>query len=179
MIKRELFLSILVVVTLSLVLLSMGRIPYCAAGDFAIWVTSPDSSHTSQHPFDPFSFTHFEHGLIFFWLLTLLKRRSLALCLLIESGWEILENSPFIIDRYRTATIALNYTGDSLTNSLGDLLSCALGYLFFKRFGFKVSLVLMLIIELTLLILMRDNLTTNVIMLLYPIEALKNWQSLD
>jgi hypothetical protein len=96
--------------------------------------------------------------------------------MLVEAGWEILENSPIIIDRYRSATASLGYNGDSIVNSTGDLLSCAVGYALAQRIGWKWSIGLFVVIELVMLLMIRDNLTLNVIMLLYPIEAIKRWQ---
>jgi hypothetical protein len=136
------------------------------------------TQHNSQHVFDPYSFSHFEHGLIFFFLFLFIKQEKFRIyaALILEAIWEYAENSPFVIDRYRTATSALGYSGDTIINSIADLACCYLGYLFSKAYGWRVSVLVFLIIEFSMLVAIKDNLTLNVIMLLYPIEAIKQWQ---
>jgi len=158
-----------------------GRVWWCACGSWNLWADA-QSSHSSQHLFDPYSFTHILHGVLICGLFALGLPRldrawALPLAVLLEAGWEILENSPFIIDRYRTATIALGYTGDSISNSLGDIFSCALGFLAARRFGWRWSIALVVATELILLFWIRDNLLLNIVMLIWPIEAIKNWQA--
>jgi hypothetical protein len=159
-----------------------GRVWWCACRTPIPFSTDVNSSHNSQHLLDPYSFSHLLHGIIFFWCLRLLlpgKVRpgwQLLMALAIEAGWEILENSPMIIERYRAATASLGYSGDSIVNSAGDVLSCALGFVLAQRIGWRWSLAIFVAVELTLLVLIRDNLTLNVIMLIYPIEAIKRWQ---
>lgn len=159
-----------------------GRLWYCARGDLSPWVTDVWTPHCSQHLADPYSLTHISHGLIFFFFFALVTPRlrpawRLVASLAIAAGWEVLENSPLIISRYREATMSLDYLGDSITNSLGDIGSCALGFLFAQRLGWRWSLGLFAATELLLLWLIRDNLTLNVIMLIDPIEAIKQWQA--
>lgn len=164
---------------------AQGRVAYCACRRLNLWSGNVWSSHCSQHVLDPYSFTHFSHGLILYFFFSLLapyiSRPShparFAATLVVAAAWEILENSPFIINRYRTATMSLDYLGDSVTNALGDILCAALGYLAAHRLGLRNTTILFILIELLLLILIRDNLTTNIIMLIHPIEALKTWQS--
>ena len=158
-----------------------GRIWWCACGQWNLWAGDIWSAHNSQHLFDPYTFSHVLHGMLFFWLLAwVFPRLSLSwrLCVatVIEAGWEILENSRFIIDRYREATIALGYEGDSIVNSMGDVLSCAVGFFVARRLGLLWSAVFFVLTELILLFLIRDNLTLNVLMLLCPIDAVKQWQ---
>lgn len=159
-----------------------GRRWWCECGTVRLWISDIWSSHCSQHLFDPYSLTHFSHGLIFCWALSLIVPRwryagQLAAAVTLAAGWEVLENSPIVIERYRAATMSLNYLGDSVVNSLGDILSCALGFVVAKRIGFKWSLLLFLALEVLLLLWMRDNLILGVFMLLTPVDAIKTWQS--
>jgi len=131
---------------------------------------------------DPYSFTHFLHGFLLCGLLTLLVPRSstvwrLWLAITIEAVWEIVENSEFVIRRYREETAALGYHGDTIVNSLGDILVCGLGFIVAQRLGFRRAFVLFLLTEVTLAILIRDNLTLNIVMLIHPLETIKEWQA--
>lgn len=162
------------------ILFTMGRIPVCTCG-IGLWEGSTWSSATSQHLFDPYTFSHVLHGIIFFALLTLFWKRStvkqrLIAALLIEIAWEIFENTPFIINRYRAATASLDYTGDSILNSLGDVLSCLAGFYAAWKFPIKAMVAFVIAIELIMLWLIRDNLTLNIVMLIYPIDAIREWQ---
>lgn len=159
-----------------------GRRAWCVCKTPTAFVADAYSSHTSQHLLDPYSFTHVEHGLIFFmalaWLAPSLSgggRLVVAACG--EAAWEVVENSSWVIDRYREATAALGYEGDSVVNSLGDLGACLVGYEIARRVGTGTSIALLVVIELVLLITIRDNLLLNVVMLLAPIEAIKDWQT--
>lgn len=158
-----------------------GRIWWCACGHPNPWDSDIWSSHNSQHWFDPYSFTHVLHGMLFcgvlVWLLPKLRLIwSLTVTITAEGLWEVLENSPFIIQRYREATIGLGYEGDSIANSMADILCCAIGFLLARRIGFRWSVVLFVMTELVLLVTVRDNLTLNILMLTCPIEAIKAWQ---
>jgi hypothetical protein len=161
-----------------------GRIWWCKwDAPYLLWSSDAWSKHSSQHLFDPYSFTHVLHGLLFYAALFLIFRTRLPLCWLlfiavsVEAGWEVLENSKTIIERYRTATFSLDYFGDSITNSFGDILSCAAGFFVAHRFRFWRSLFLFALVELVLIFTIRDSLLINIIMLVQPIEALKAWQS--
>jgi hypothetical protein len=159
-----------------------GRVWFCECGTLLFWIADAYSSHTSQHLFDPYSLTHLQHGLIFYWLLAWLAPRAswqtrLVAATAIEAAWEIVENSEFTINRYREATAALGYTGDSVINSLGDLLSCVLGFAIAGRIGWRWTLALFVGIEAGLVLWIRDSLLLNVLMLFYPIEAVKDWQT--
>ncbi|MCK6625002.1 MAG: DUF2585 family protein [Anaerolineae bacterium] len=172
-------LSILVLAALQLH--NQGRLWMCDCGYIWLWSGDVWSSDNSQHWFDPYSFTHALHGFIFYWLLAwglprLALSWQLCLALFIEALWEIFENSAFVINRYREATAALGYQGDTVINSLGDIIACGIGFAIAWRLGFRRSLALFVITELVLLFWIRDNLTLNIIMLLYPIEAIKAWQ---
>jgi len=158
-----------------------GRVWWCACGQGNLWAGDIWSAHNSQHVVDPYSFTHILHGVLFFWILAALFKRmsfswQLALTILLEAAWEVAENAPFIIQRYREATIGLGYEGDSVINSLADILCCVAGFLLARRLGFRFALALFVAIEVLLVVLVRDNLTLNVLMLLCPIDAIKQWQ---
>lgn len=172
-----------VIVLLMIVLLrAQGRLLICACGEVQIWTSDTCSSNNSQHLLDPYSFTHVLHGVMFFWLITLLFRRmargrQVLLALLLEAVWEVIENSSFIIDRYRTATAALGYQGDTVVNSIGDLLCALLGYLIARKLGVRRSLILFLLVELILILWIHDSLLLQILMLLRPIAAIKLWQA--
>lgn len=158
-----------------------GRIWWCACRTPTPFSTDVTSPHNSQHLLDAYSFSHLLHGIIFYWCLRLLAPRvspawMLVIALAIEAGWEVLENSPLVIARYRAATAAQGYSGDSIVNSAGDVLSCAAGFFLARRLGWLLSIALFVAVELVMLVLIRDNLTLNIIMLLYPMEWLKQWQ---
>lgn len=168
---------------LALMLQMMGQPIYCACQQFQIWNGDTWSSHNSQHFLDWYSLTHVSHGLLMAggtWLLLrklLNFRGRLLVCLLLEAGWELLENTPLIVQRYRTATVALGYTGDSIVNSIGDLLSCFVGFLLASTLGFRKTVVLLIALELLLLVVIRDNLTLNMVMLSWPLDAIREWQA--
>lgn len=136
---------------------------------------------TSQHLFDPYSLTHMLHGVIFFWLLRPFASKvglhwRLIGALVLEIGWEVLENSPWVIERYRQQTASLDYTGDSIVNSMGDVVSTILGFAIASRVSWKVAIALFVVVELGLLYFVRDNLVLNVVMLFFPLESIKAWQ---
>ena len=160
-----------------------GRRWWCAGGRPMFWVHDIWSEHNSQHLADPYSLTHFSHGLIFFvvlWLIPYFRGWSFSwrLCIAtaIEAAWEVLENTPMVINRYREATISLGYTGDTIVNSLGDIGACMLGFFVASRLGWKGALILLVALELVLLFWIRDNLALSVVMLLYPLDAIRDWQ---
>ncbi len=164
-----------------LVLRLEGRIWWCACGQWKIWDGDIWSAHNSQHWLDPYSFTHVLHGVLLCGVIAWLAPRwpaawRLAVAVLLEAGWEVLENSAFIIQRYREATIGQGYIGDSIANSLADVLCCALGFLLARRLGLKASVVLFVVVEVALALAVRDNLSLNVLMLIHPIDAVKAWQ---
>ena len=160
----------------------LGRSPLGPDGKFGWWDGNIWSSENSQRVADAYSFSHIVHGILFFALLWLVARRlpvsyRLLIAVLLEAGWEVLENSPIIINRYREATIALGYVGDSVLNSCSDVVMMALGFWFASRVRIWISVAAVLAMEIFCLLWVRDNLTLNVIMLIHPIEALKAWQS--
>ena len=156
-----------------------GRPAWCESG-FGIW-SAAWTSCTSQQLFDPYTLSHVLHGVILYWLLAPLSSKlplsqRLIVAMAIEIGWELLENSAWVIERYRQDTAAFDYSGDSITNSLGDVLATVSGFAFAARFPWKMSIAIFLALEITMLLLARDNLTLNVLMLIHPIEAIKDWQ---
>lgn len=158
-----------------------GRVWWCKVGDLSPWSSDIWTAHNSQHFFDPYTFTHILHGVLYFWIIDLIFREmplrwKFFLVVLVECAWELLENSNFVIERYRAATISLDYYGDSILNSLSDVLSCGFGAFLAYKLRFWRSLVYFMLTEIILLFWIRDNLTLNIIMLVYPIEAVKNWQ---
>lgn len=176
------WLAILVVlVVTALQLHSQGRSWWCSCGQLFLWTSDAWSAHTSQHFLDPYSFTHLLHGFAYCWLLALCIPRlstiwRLCLAISLEALWEVVENSESVIQRYREATAALGYHGDTIANSLGDILSCGIGFMIARRLGFRRSLALFVLTEVVLLIRIRDSLMLEVMMLIYPIDALRAWQ---
>lgn len=174
--------GVVAVVLLMIVLMrAQGRLLACACGYFEIWTSDTCSSNNSQQLFDPYSLTHVLHGILFFWLIALLFRRmapgwQLWLALLLESAWEVFENTRFVIERYRTATAALGYTGDTVVNSLGDLACALLGFWIARRVGLRGSIILFLLVEVILVLWIHDSLLLQLLMLLRPVEAIKLWQ---
>jgi len=159
-----------------------GRRWWCRFGGLSPWSVGIRSPHTSQHLVDPYSLTHVLHGLLIYAFFRLVAGRlrwdaRLVVTVALECLWEVAENSPMVIERYRRGAVALGYEGDSILNSLGDITSCGLGFLLARRLPVRWSVALFLVVEVALLILYRDNLLLNVIMLLHPFEAIKSWQA--
>jgi hypothetical protein len=160
---------------------SQGRLWLCSCGYFLLWTGDAWSSDNSQHLLDPYSFTHVLHGFLFWWLLAWIAPRltvvwRFTLAVSFEALWEVLENSNFVIQRYREATFALGYQGDTIINSLGDILLCGAGFLVARRLGLRRSLLLFVVTEIALLFWIRDSLLLNILMLIYPLDGIREWQ---
>ena len=158
-----------------------GHVWWCKAGDYVPWSWDIWTTHNSQHFVDPYSFTHILHGVLEFWLIGLVFRRvplawRLLIAVMIEGSWEIAENSTYVINRYREVTISLDYFGDSIINSMSDIVCCATGFVIAYELRFWKSLALFLATESVLIYWIHDSLLINIVMLIYPIEALKLWQ---
>jgi Protein of unknown function (DUF2585) len=183
---RHLLLALAIIAAAALVLLSMGRVPICKCGYVKLWHGAVQSAENSQHLTDWYTPSHIVHGFLFYaglWLLSRLTglRMSVGLrfvlATMIEASWEIVENTDLVISRYREATIALDYYGDSVVNSVADMLAMTLGFVLAWRLPVIATVALALALELGVGYWIRDNLTLNVIMLLYPLDAIKAWQT--
>ena len=170
-----------VVIVAAVVLRTQGRAWWCACGDWSLWWGDVWSSHGCQHLLDPYSFTHVLHGVVLFGLLAWVGARlplawRLFVAVLLEAGWEVFENSRYVLSHHRAGTAALGYVGDSIGNSLADIAACALGFVLARRLGLRGSLLLLMVTEIVLLVWIRDSLLLIVVMTLFPNDAIKAWQ---
>lgn len=180
--RRSVGIAAAAMAVAALLLLWQGRVSWCECGSPIPWSFDIHSRHNSQHLLDPYSFTHVLHGFLGFGATWLALRRSpawarMSVVAIFESGWELLENSSFIIERYRAATISLDYYGDSVANSMSDVLCCLLGFTIVSRLRGWQAVLLFLAVEAVLLLTVRDSLLVNLLMLIHPVQALKDWQA--
>jgi hypothetical protein len=178
---RYALLAAAVLAGVAITLLVMGQVPICRCGYVKPWHGIVVSSENSQHLSDWYTFSHVIHGFAFYGLLWLVGRRwpvalRLVLAMVIESGWEIFENTDFVINRYRENTISLDYYGDSVINSVFDILAMVLGFFAAARLPVWGTIALIVVMEAFVAFMIRDNLTLNIIMLLYPLDAIRDWQ---
>ena len=169
------------------VLLAIGRTPICTCGTVELWYGNINSSGNSQHLSDWYTPSHIIHGMLFYGLAWLLFRKwhlggkraarwGFPLAVFLEAAWEIVENTPFVIDRYRAVTVNWGYSGDSVINSMADIGWMSLGFWLAMRLPVKVTVALAVAAEIVTALVVRDNLTLNVIMLIWPLESIRVWQ---
>lgn len=181
MVSKRVFIGAGIIVVMALILLAMGRVPICECGTIKLWHADAFSSESSQHIADWYTPSHMLHGMLFYLLLWAVWRngavgnRSIA-AIVLEASWEIAENTNFIIERYREVTISLDYFGDSVLNSVSDVFAMLFGFYLAKRLPVLATVVLALTFEAAALWIIRDGLTLNILMLLWPVDAVKTWQ---
>jgi len=187
---RRAWLTTLALLALAVaILFAMDRPPICTCGYVELWHGVVQSSGNSQHLADWYSPSHFTHGLIMYFLAWLLWRKwklfggkparwALPIAVMVEAAWEIAENTPMVIDRYRAVTVSFGYSGDSIVNSAADIGWMIAGFVVATRLPAWASVALALLFELLTLWIIRDNLTLNVIMLFWPVEAIRQWQGM-
>lgn len=180
--------AILVLATLA-ILFAMDRPPICECGYVSLWHGDINSSGNSQHLSDWYTPSHIIHGMLFYGLGWLLFARlglggksaakwSFTLAIALEAAWEVIENTPMVIDRYRSVTVNWGYSGDSIINSLADLGWMSLGFWLALKLPVRVTVALAVIMEIVTAIVVRDNLTLNVIMLVWPLDSIREWQGM-
>ncbi len=182
--KTTIITTLAMLAIFALILLAMGQVPICKCGYIKLWHGVTYSSENSQHLTDWYTFSHIIHGIIFYWIARKIGKRfgwgiglMFLAALSVEMAWEIFENTDFIINRYREVTISLDYYGDSVINSVFDVLAMAFGFFFARKAPVWISISLIIFLEAFTAYFIRDNLALNILMLLYPIEIIKNWQT--
>ena len=174
-------LGIALTLAMAVWLLFVGREPICTCGYVKFWHGVRFSSENSQHIADWYSFSHIIHGFLFYGALWLVARRlslgwRFSIATLVECAWEIVENSDAVIERYRAVTISLDYYGDSVLNSLADVGAMWIGFALARILPVWATVLLALGFEVMTALVIKDGLALNVLMLLYPNEAVMNWQ---
>lgn len=182
MTRRTAVILLLILAATAAVLLAMGRAPICDCGYVKLWHGQTVSAENSQHLMDWYTPSHVLHGLVFYAVLWLVARRMslggrLIIATLIEAAWEIVENTDAVIERYRAATIALDYYGDSVVNSVADIMAMWVGFALARVLPVWASIALFVVAEALVIWLIRDGLLLNVLMLLWPLESVRAWQA--
>jgi len=165
----------------ALIVYAEGHPLICTCGTIKLWVGNVSSEENSQQLTDWYTYTHVIHGFGFYLLAWLIAPRAsfglrFALAIGLEAGWEIIENSPFIIDRYRQLALDQGYFGDSVINSVGDTLAGAFGFVLARALPVWTTVLLAIAMELFVGYMIHDNLTLNIIQLIHPTEAISHWQ---
>ena len=180
--KQYALISVAIIAVFAGVLFLMGQVPICKCGYVKLWHGVTYSSENSQHLSDWYTFSHIIHGFAFYGLARLLFRKWpvglwLIFALILETGCEIFENTDFIINRYREVTISLDYYGDSIINSVFDVLFMVLGFFMARKLPIWTTVLLIILMEVFVGYWIRDNLTLNIVMLLWPLDVIKTWQT--
>ncbi len=182
MLKRWPLIVTAIIVAAALAELAMGRTPICRCGRVTLWEGTVNSAENSQQLTDWYTFSHVIHGFLLFGATWLVARRlplgmRVVLATLVEAAWEVLENTSYVINRYREATISLDYYGDSILNSVSDIVAMLVGFALARYLPLRWTIALAIAMELFVGFMIRDNLTLNVLMLLYPLDAVRRWQA--
>jgi hypothetical protein len=171
----------LLIFVMALIELQMGRPATYRHGPVRVWSGVIASDQNSQQVADPYTFSHLVHGALFYGLTRLAMRRAspglqLIVATMLETAWEVYENTDTVVQRYRTATIAAGYFGDSILNSVADVFACLAGFALARRLPWMVTMAWVIAVEVVLAVWIRDNLTLNILMLIHPIPAIRRWQ---
>ena len=180
--RTQLAIAAGLILATALVLYGMGHPLICKCGYVKLWHFQVVSSENSQHILDWYTPSHIIHGFLFYFLLWLVAPRAsfgtrLILAILLEAGWEIAENTDYVIDRYREATVTLDYYGDSVLNSVSDILFMVVGFVLAARLPVWLTVVIAVAFEVFTGLMIRDGLALNVLMLLWPSETVLQWQN--
>jgi hypothetical protein len=180
--RRTWLLALVILAAAATAEIAMGRNPICTCGTVELWVGARDSPETSQMLADWYSLSHIVHGLLVYAALWLIGRRwpvewRFLTALLLEAIWEVTENTPFVIDRYRSTTAAIGYSGDSVINSMSDIIMMAIGFAIARKLPVRATVLLLIVLEVVPLLVIRDDLTLNILNLVWPISAVQQWQA--